>query len=88
MKGQIFCILMLGALLGCNSPDSVTNQNSPVINPPLVIGTIPTPHFYMLYRLKGKDLSNGVRKACPMDWSWILQLELYQVVWMNQGCLM
>ena len=60
MKGQIFCILMLGVFLGCNRPDSGINQNSPVINPPLVNGNYPKTPFLFAISTEGKR---------PVKWS-------------------
>jgi alpha-galactosidase len=60
MKVQIFFILLLGVIPGCNRPDSVTNQNSPVINPPLVTGNYPKTPFLFAIPTEGKR---------PLKWS-------------------
>ena len=54
MKRQIFCILISGVLLACNRPDSVTNINSPVINPPVVTGNYPNTPFLYAIPTEGK----------------------------------
>jgi alpha-galactosidase len=49
MKRQTFCILLLGVILGCNRQDSMTNQYSPVLNPPFITGNYRgTPFLYSI----------------------------------------
>jgi alpha-galactosidase len=53
MKRPIFCILVFGVLLGCNNPDSGTDLNSPVINPPFVTGNYPETPFLFAVPTQG-----------------------------------